>query len=206
MTEERRAEIRQIVDHFRSLAPYMGGKAPTQEEIDAYCKQAREELFTTHLKAGLSKDQAIAKVSGKLEPFSPGFYEDYLVQIEHDELIVKTFKEVLAEVQNLQYIPELAPAEVREAGRKNNEEVRIKVAQIFEENAIRYRLVDTLGKELASIIGQTIEMAGTSVFNKAIGVLLHIAKEKFEGEFNVKHARDYAIKIYGDAGNLEPKQ
>lgn len=174
MTEPQRAEIRNIVDHFR-------GQKVAQEVLSQYCERMH------------------------FEPIVVGDLADYTYQVEHDERVNELFPKILAELQRIKYVPEFADEKVRKAIREENDLVRVSVTQLMEEHAIPYRIVNTLGSELGNIVGQTIEMAGTTAFNKALDVMLHIAREKFGGEFNMKHAADYAKEIY-DAAAKEKKK
>lgn len=168
MTEQRRAEVRMIVDNFR-------GQKVAQEVIDAYCQRLGfEALMVSDLK-------------------------DYTYQVESDEMVAVLFPKILVEVQKIAYIPEFADEKVRKQIRETNDEVRVNITKLMESHAIPYRIVSTLGAELGNIVGQSIEMAGTTAFNKALDVMLHIAREKFGGEFNMKHAADYAQDVFDKA-------
>lgn len=165
MPEEKRAEIKKIVDHFR-------GKPITQNALTEYCN------------------------INKFDNMVVGEYKDYLYQVEHDEKVMALYPLILAEIQKLGYTPEFATEKEREAVRKGNDEVRVNITKLFEDHAILYRTVDTLGQELGAIIGGTVSSAGQTAFNKALEVLMHLAREKFGGEFNMSHARDYAIEVF----------
>lgn len=162
MDEQRRELIGRVVAHFR-------GKAVTQNVLQEYCNL------------------------NKIEPaILLGDYQDFLYQVEHDEKVLKLYPLILAELQKLRYAPEFSTEKERKEIREGNDEVRVNIVKLFEENAIAYRTVDTLGQELGRDIGQTVISAGQTAFNKALEVLLLIAREKFEGEFNMKHAADFA--------------
>ena len=165
MNETRRAEIAQIVEHFR-------GKLVTNNVIVEYCNL------------------------NKIDPITHGEYKDYLYQVEHDEKILKLFPLILAEVQKLRYIPEFSDAQTRADIKEGNDKVRVAITMLFEEHAISYRTVETLGNELGRMLGGTVEQAGVTAFNKALEVLLHLAHKQFGEEFNMKHVADYALKIY----------
>lgn len=131
----------------------------------------------------------------KIEPVMVGDFSDYKYQVEHDERMSKMYPLVLAEISKIRWIPEFAPVSVRKAAKEGNDMVRINIVKLFEEHEIPYRLVDTLGQEMGREVGQTITMAGTTAFNKALEVMLLVAQKEFGGEFNMKHAADYAIKV-----------
>lgn len=132
----------------------------------------------------------------KFEPLTVGEYKDYLYQVEHDEKVMALYPLILAEIQKLRYTPEFATEKERKAVKEGNDEVRVNITKLFEQHAILYRTVDTLGQELGAIIGGTVASAGQTAFNKALEVLMHLARERFGGEFNMKHAADYAIEVF----------
>lgn len=168
MTEQRRAEIRKIVDNFR-------GKPLNQKTLTAYCERMHMEVLTM------------------------GDYTDFAVQVEHDNMVGKLFPQILAEVQKIQYIPEFASEKVRKELHDQNEEVEINITKLLEKHAVSYRLVSTLTDELAGIVGRTIESGGKRGFNKAMEVLMHLARTKFKGEMNMKHVADYAVEVFDKA-------
>ena len=161
-----RAEMAQIVEHFR-------GKPRTDDSIAEYCN--------------LNKLSYIPTV---------GDLEDLEYQVEHDEKMVSIFKGILAELQKLEYMPELSSKNERKRIAKNNDDVRVSITKLFEDGAISFRMVDKVANELGGIIGKIVETAGTTGFNKGMEVLTHMAKERFGGEFNLQHARDYMLDLY----------
>ena len=164
MEESRRAEIRQIIDHF-------GGQTPHQKVLDEYCQRM------------------------KFEQLVVSDFDDYKYQVEHDTMVSKMFPQILGALQKISYIPEFASESERKKLREQNDNVRVEVTKLLEEHAVPYRLVSTLTNELGRMVGQTIEMAGTTAFNKSLEVLLHLAHQRFGGDFNMKHAADYAIEV-----------
>lgn len=171
MTPEKRAQVRQIVDHFR-------GKPVTQNVLIEYCNL------------------------NKFEEITLGDYKDYLYQVEHDEKVMTLYPLILAELQKLAYTPEFASEKERKAVTEGNDAVRVNITKLFEDNAVLYRTVDTLGQELGAIIGRTVAAAGQTAFNKALEVLMHMAREKFGSEFNMKHAADYAVEVFAKKDKL----
>jgi len=165
MDEKRRAELGNIVRHFR-------GKPVNNNVLAEYCKR------------------------NKFQPLLAGEYSDYLYQVEHDDKVSALFPLILAEIQKIAYIPEFASESARKKLREQNDEVRVNITKLFEEYGIEYRLVDTLSQELGAMVGQTIVSAGTTAFNKALEVLLHVAKTKFGAPFNMRHAADYAKEVF----------
>lgn len=131
-----------------------------------------------------------------IQPITAGEFSDYVVQVEHDEVVGKLFPLILAEVQKLHYIPEFASQAERKKKREENDAVRVEIAKLMENDGIKYMLVDTLGQELGRMVGQTIEQGGRTIFNKATEVLLNVARERFGGEFTTKHAAEYAENLY----------
>lgn len=168
MEESRRAEIRQIIDHF-------GGQTPPQKVLSDFCERM------------------------KFEPLVTGDFDDYKYQVEHDTMVAKLFPQILSALQKITYIPEFVSEAERKKLREANDEVRVEITKLLEEHAVPYRLVSTLTTELGRMVGQTIEMAGTTAFNKSLEVLLHLANERFGGDFNMKHARDYAQEVFEKA-------
>ena len=161
-----RAEMAQIVDHFK-------GKPRTDESIAEYCH--------------LNKLSYIPTV---------GELEDLEYQVEHDTKMVVIFKGILAELQKLEYMPELSSRNERKRIAKNNDDVRIAITKLFEDGAISFRMVDKVANELGGIIGKIVETAGTTGFNKGMDVLMHLARKEFGGDFNLMHARDYTVKVF----------
>ena len=123
----------------------------------------------------------------KIEPITVGELSDY------------------KELCNLQYQPEFADQKIRKDIKEKNDEVRVNITKLMEEHAIPYRLVNSLGEELGNFVGGKIATAGQTAFNKALEVMLLLAKDKFGEEFNMKHVADYAQKIYDEAGKREKK-
>ncbi|MBW8034709.1 MAG: hypothetical protein FVQ79_03400 [Planctomycetes bacterium] len=153
------------------IVDHFRSNKPSGRDLEKYCKQMRFEFVT------------------------PNELEDYTVQVEHDEKVFSLFPLLIKEAQKLSYVPEFADEDTRKKLLEQNEEVRIAMAKLFEFHKITYRLVTTLGVELASIVGGAIEAGGTTVFNKALDVLLHVARDKFGGEFNTGHAAKYAEEV-----------
>lgn len=168
MNDARRAQLRQIVDHFR-------GKAITQNVINEYCNL------------------------NKFEPIVESEFQDYLVQVEHDEKVERIFKDILAELQKLQFVPEFATEAQRRKALEANEEVEISISKLFEREGIRYNFVSGTSEEIARKLHGVVAGAGTRIFNKATEALLDIAKEKFGGDFTTKDAADHWEKRYADA-------
>lgn len=161
-----RAEMAQIVEHFK-------GKPRTDDSIREYCNLNKLEYIPT---------------AGELE--------DLEYQVEHDAKMVTLYKAILAELQNMEYMPELASGKERKRIAQTNENVRIEITKLFENAGVTFRMIDKVANELGGMTGKTIEQAGTTAFNKAMEVLHSIAKERFGGEFTMAHARDYALELY----------
>ena len=163
-------------------------------------EQRREEIskIVAHFRGKAINQNVLLEFCNlnKIEPIVLGDYQDFLYQIEHDEKVMSLYPLILAELQKLRYAPEFSTEKERKEIHKGNDDVRISITKLFEQNAIAYRTVDTLGQELGREIGQTVASAGTTAFNKALEVLLLIAKDKFGGEFNMKHAADFAEEHY----------
>lgn len=141
----------------------------------------------------------------KIEPVTVGELSDYIYQVEHDEKVGTLFPLILKELCNLRYQPEFADQKVRKEINERNDEVRVNITKLLEEHAIPYRLVNSLGEELGNFVGGKIASAGQTAFNKALEVMLLLAKDKFGEEFNMKHVADYAQKIYDEAGKGKKK-
>lgn len=173
MNEQRRAEIKNIIEHFRGMQPF--GATPTQEAIDKHCQAMRYERIT--------EDN----------------YKDFLAQVEHDEIMSRLLPAILTELQNLVYIHDFDKVEARKQGGEKNEEVRMAIAKLFEDHAVLYRDIETLGRKIGGVLGQVIDSAGISIYNKALQVLFHLARAHFGEELNMLHVRDYAEKVFKDA-------
>ncbi len=160
---------------IRRIVDHFRGKPVTQNVIDEFCKRS------------------------KITPITVGELKDYIYQVEHDEKVSTMFPLIVAELQKLKYKPEFASEAERKKIDEENDEVRVNITKLYETNAIEYRLVNTLGEELGNFVGGKIALAGQTAFNKALDVMLHITKEKFGGEYNMKHAADYAEEVYKKA-------
>ena len=165
MDDTRREQIEKLVERFE-------GTAITQDAINEFCN--------------------INKIE---PPVTKGELSDYKKQVTQDKIVAKLFPEILAELTKLQYIPEFASRKVRKEMAQKNDEVRVNITKLFEENAIKYRFVSNLSEELGNLVGNTVSSAGTTAFNKALAVMIHITNEKFGGDFNMKHARDYSAEV-----------
>lgn len=166
----------------RQIVDEFQDKKVTQDLLTAYCERM------------------------KFEPLTLGDFEDYKYQVEHDAMVSVLFPKILAEIQKITYVPEFATEAERKKIRDANDEVRVSVTKLLEEHAVPYRLVSTLTTELGRMVGSTIEMAGTTAFNKSLEVLLHLAHAKFGADFNMKHAADYAQEFYSAAEREEKKK
>ena len=163
----------QLVEHFK-------GKPRTQDSIVEYCN--------------LNKMSFIPTV---------GELEDLEYQVEHDTKMLSVFKSILAELQKLEYMPELGSNKERKRIADNNDAVRVAIVKLFEDASVSFHMVDKVAKELGGVIGRIVETAGTTGFNKGMEVLMHIAKERFGADFNLKHARDYAEQVINHAKSKE---
>lgn len=132
----------------------------------------------------------------KIDPIPLGEFEDFLFQYETDIKMVALLKEILAALQGVEYEPMFSTSAEQKRIQEKNEEVRIEVAKIIEKHAVAYIMLDKLGHTLGSIIGNVVESAGTTIWNKANMVLKHIAEAHFGGRFNSKHVADYAEEVY----------
>lgn len=169
MDELRRSQVALVAKNFK-------GQAVSNEVLEEYCKR------------------------NKIDPMvTKGQLSDYVAQMEHDEMIIRLLPRLLEALQEYKYVPEYASEAERKALNKANDDLRVKMAELIEEEAIPYRFVSLVGDELGNDIGQLIKSAGTTIFNKTLDVMIHLAREHFGEEFNSKHARDYAQKIYDDA-------
>ena len=168
-----RAEMLQIVEHFK-------GKPRTDDSIREYCN--------------LNKLSYVPTV---------GELADLEYQVDHDDKMSSIFKDILAELQKLEYMPELATKKERKRIANNNDEVRIAITKLFENAGISFRMVDKVANELGGVIGKIVETAGATGFNKGMEVLMHMAHARFGGEFTLKHARDYAVEVFENAKSQE---
>lgn len=157
---------------IRTIVDFFRGKAVTQDVLKAYCERMH------------------------FDPIVVGDLQDYTAQVEHDETVGKLFPLILAELTHLQYNPEFADEAVRRDIVKRNDEVRVNITKLFEEHALEYKFVTSLSEELGNFVGGKIAMAGTTAFNKALEVLLHMAHERFGGNFTMKNAADYAKEFF----------
>lgn len=172
MTEERREQIKNIVNQFRrDLQVASIGTKPTNKEVVKYCQKMN------------------------YEPVGLGDLEDYTVQIQHDERVTHMLPLILSELQNLRYVPEFADVKVRKEIEDSNDAVRIKVVDLLETQGFPYHLLDRLGQEIGGIIGGIVHMAGTTALNRMFGAMLLMAKEKYGENFNSADAARYIKEV-----------
>lgn len=149
------------------------GKAITNEAIAEYCKKI------------------------KIDPVTTGDLKDYIAQVEHDNAVSKLYPDILAELQKLKYKPEFSSEKERKEIGEHNDEIRVNITKIFEKTGIRYTFVEPMGQELGQLVGGTIASAGTTAFNKATEVLLHIASKQFkDNKFTMAHVEKYAKEVF----------
>lgn len=160
-------------------------------------KQVREVV--KHFRGQPFTDEAIKSYCDRMgfEPISKNDLEDYMFQEDTDAKLLTLYPKVMAELQKLSYIPAFTSDAETKKRQESNDEVRINIAKLLEESAVDYRVIESTTREIAKLVSTTIEMAGTTIFNKASSVLLHIALQRFGGEFTAKNAADYANEVYG---------
>lgn len=161
------------------IVAHFRGKAVTQNVINEYCNL------------------------NKIDPIVATEFEDYLVQVEHDEKVALIFKDILAELQNLRFVPEFATAKERKEAEEAGEQVSVNIAKLFEREGIRYNFVSGTSEEIARTLHGIVSSAGTRIFNKATSVLMALAKERFGAEFTTKHSADFYEALYAKAENKE---
>ncbi len=142
------------------------------------------------------------KLNG-FEPTVVGEVQDYIVQVKHDATVALLFKEMLAELQNLQYTPEYDTAAHRKQINEQNNEVRVNLVKLMEKHALEYRFVSTVADELGGFIGGVVKLAGQTAFNKALEVMTELARERFGALLNMKHVADYAQSLFEKAEQSE---
>ncbi len=170
-------------EQIRRIVDNFNGKQVTPELLTAYCERM------------------------KVDPITVGQLEDYTYQVNHDNKVQVLLPLILEKVSGLRYKAEFASEKERTAVHEGNDEIRIEITKLLEQHEVPYHLVDTLTKDLAQLIGLTVEQAGTTATNKASGILLHLAKEHFgTKELNMKHVADYAQKIYDEADKKKGKE
>jgi len=156
---------------LRKVVEHFRGKPLTQTVIDEFCN--------------LNKIEIVA-----LEDF-----DDLLFQVEHDEKMVLLLKDILAELQNLQFEPVFVSGAERKGIEESNEAVRVAIAKAIEKHAISELMLERLGNTLKDIVGNPIEMAGNTVFNRANSVKRTLAQKHFGltklRDFTSKHVCDF---------------
>lgn len=164
--EKQFAEMAQIVAHFK-------GKPRTQNAIIEFCNLNKLEYIPT-------MDDL----------------QDLEFQVEHDEKMQSIFKQILAELQKMEYVPMLISKNEKKKLVEANDEVRVNITKLFENAGVSFKMIDKVANELGGMIARTVEQAGTTAFNKAMEVLMHIARKQFGGDYNMSHARDYALEVF----------
>ena len=179
MTPERKAEVRKIVAHFRGI------KMPiTNEVITEWCNK-----------------------NGIKEPISKGQLSDYIYQMENDEKMSKMLPVILQLfLDHMTYVGEFASEKEEAARREKMVDLKIKLVQLLEENDVPYHWAQKLYEEFGSQIKQTLDSAGTVATNKATEVMLHIAREKFDGEINMGHVAQYAREVFEKAADKKKEK
>lgn len=115
----------------------------------------------------------------KIDFLGEGEYEDHLFQYQHDERAKVIVPQIIEALADYQYPMEYVGDEKREEVKKHNEEIEYKIAKICEDGGIYYREIDVITKNLAEIVGSTIEAAGTRMNNMCALVISTAAQEKF---------------------------
>lgn len=128
----------------------------------------------------------------KIEPLTKNDLQDYTFQADYDDKLVRIVPTLTQLLSRTQYVPTFAS--VSEIGKleKANEDIHVRICQLFEQEAIPFTMLDKIGGQIASLVTQYIEQAGNAVYNKAFfQVVLPVLRERFGTDFTSKHAADY---------------
>lgn len=140
----------------------------------------------------------------KFEPIILEQYNDYKFQMEHDKLVgEKIFPEILNEIMKLKYIGTFISKIERKKLEENNEEVRVNIAKILENNNFLHRMIMSTMPSLARLIGQSVEQGGTTAWNKGREMLNHLARTHFGDELNMGHVKQYVIDMFEEKTNTK---
>lgn len=165
MDDKRVKEIRKVVEHFK-------GKPITDNVLTEYCNL------------------------NKIDPvLTRGSVLDYIEQVEHDTVMGEAFVEIVKELKNLKYTPVFLTEKERKVIENANDSVRVKITQILENHAIKYKYVSNATQEIAQLLNRTVESAGTTAFNRALDVLLRIAKGHFGSDLDMKQVKSYIDEV-----------
>lgn len=122
--------------------------------------------------------------------------EDFVFQAQHDRIALKVFNEMLVAMQGLKYLPLFSNEETAKDIIANNNSIIDKVAEIYENNKVSFIMIDSIGKEFGRMLYQVPEKAGDKCYIDALSAMKNLARERFGGELNMGHVKDYREELY----------
>lgn len=163
-------------EQIQKIVEHFGRKVPNATVLSEYCKRM------------------------KFENLVPSDFTDYVAQLNHDEKMATIFPKIMEALQKLTYVPEFASAEYRKKLTQANDEVRVEIVKVLENEGLEYKFTEPTMQELAQTIGGTVSAAGKTAGNKAAEVLMHLALKHFDAkDLTMKHVADYAVEVFEKA-------
>src|SRR5215208_5834680 len=137
---------------IKAIVEAFRGQPVTNDLLKAYCERHGYELLTE------------------------GEYQDWLFQYEHDERVAKALPAIFAELTKFQYTSEFAGDEERRKIREKNEAIEVKIAEIMEEQGVRYgKEVDVFTGNLGGALQGLMQNAGVRASNMGANTVFRIA-------------------------------
>ena len=178
-----------------------------EEQLDAIRTEEISRIIQHFSESKLPVNQNVLDEYCNLNKFQPLIleqYTDYKFQMEHDKLVGETIlPEILNELAKLKYVGTFISKIDRKKLEENNEEVRVNIAKILENNSFLHRLIVPTMNSLASLVGKTVEAGGTTAWNKGREMLNHLARTHFGAELNMGHVKKYVIDLFEEKTGTE---
>lgn len=148
--------------HIGVILAFFKGKPVTQDLLKAFCTRNKYEVIT------------------------PGQYEEFRGQQEHDERVIAMLPTIFAELSTLQHTPEYISDNEKKIIRESNDDIEWRVAKIVEDTGIPYgREIDVVFRNLANALQGIVTNAGVRMNNMCASSLSAIAKQKFGDKITV---------------------
>lgn len=155
-------EVLKALDHFKDTNNL------TNEDLAKFCEEN-----------GITRVMTIGEL------------EDTKVQKQFDEQMKSLLPKILAVVSNIKYVSDYITEEERAELDEHNKQLEQEILEIVLNSGIDYKFVETAKILANNYIDNAITGAFQMAHNMSLNVLLHLAKEKFGGLFNLSHTQSY---------------
>jgi|CXWL01.1.fsa_nt_gi hypothetical protein len=148
--------------HIGAILAFFNGKPVTQDLLNEFCNLNKFDVIT------------------------PGQYEEFRGQQEHDERVMAMLPTIFAELSAFRHIPEYIGDNEKKALRESNDDIEWRIAKIVEDSGIPYgREIDVVFRNLANALQGIVTNAGVRMNNMCAASLSAIAKQKFGEKITV---------------------